>query len=105
MAEPTRAMAAAIDFVGSQINSMSQTAAHYGATLSASLAAMGDIKVGDYVIGQNGKPTKVTGVYPHKNWQFYKVTFSDGVYTECGKEHLWAVSPLYDRRKKKPLRH
>ena len=30
---------------------------------------MGDIKVGDYVIGQNGKPTKVTGVYPHKNWQ------------------------------------
>ena len=62
---------------------------------------MGDIKVGDYVIGQNGKPTKVIGVYPHKNWQFYKVTFSDGVYTECGKEHLWAVSPLYDRRKKK----
>ena len=38
MAEPTRAMAAAIEFVGSQINSMSQTAAQYGTTLSASLA-------------------------------------------------------------------
>ena len=52
MAEPTRAMAAAIEFVGSQINSMSQTAAQYGTTLSASLAAMGNIKVGDVAAPQ-----------------------------------------------------
>ena len=62
---------------------------------------MGDIKVGDYVIGRNGKPTKVIGVYPHKNWQFYKVTFSDGVFCECGKEHLWAVNSLFQRSGKK----
>lgn len=62
---------------------------------------MGDIKVGDYVIGSNGKPTKVIGVYPHKNWQFYKVTFSDGVSCECGKEHLWAVNSYYQRSGKK----
>lgn len=62
---------------------------------------MGDIKVGDYVIGKNGKPTKVIGVYPHKNWEFYKVTFSDGVQTECGKEHLWNVNSLYQRCCKK----
>ena len=65
---------------------------------------MGDIKVGDYVIGRNGKPTKVIGVYPHKDWQFYKVTFSDGVSCECGKEHLWAVNSLYQRSGKKYIR-
>ena len=65
---------------------------------------MGDIKVGDYVIGRNGKPTKVIGVYPHKNWQFYKVTFSDGVSCECGKEHLWAVNSYYQRSGKKYVR-
>lgn len=53
---------------------------------------MGDIKVGDDVLGEDGLPHKVTNVFPHKNWQFYKVTFSDGSYTECGKEHLWSVS-------------
>lgn len=58
---------------------------------------MGDIKVGDYVIGQNGKPTKVIGVYPHKDWEFYRVEFSDGVSTECGKEHLWNVNNRYQR--------
>lgn len=53
---------------------------------------MGEIKVGDYVIGRNGRPTKVIGVFPHKDWQFYKVTFSDGASTECGKEHLWNIT-------------
>lgn len=62
---------------------------------------MGEIKVGDYVIGKNGKPTKVIGVFPHKNWEFYKVTFSDGVSTECGKEHLWNVNTRYQRVDKK----
>lgn len=62
---------------------------------------MGDLKVGDYVIGRNGKPTKVLGVYPHKNWEFYKVTFSDGVSCECGMEHLWNVNSWYQRCGKK----
>lgn len=62
---------------------------------------MGDLKVGDYVIGRNGKPTKVLGVYPHKNWEFYKVTFSDGVSCECGMEHLWNVNSWYQRFGKK----
>lgn len=61
---------------------------------------MGDIKEGDLVIGRNGKPTRVIGVYPHKNWEFYKVTFSDGSSTECGKEHLWAVNSLKQRTKR-----
>lgn len=53
---------------------------------------MGDISVGDTIIGRNGAPIKVIGVFPHKNWQFYKVTFSDGSVVECGSEHLWTVN-------------
>lgn len=62
---------------------------------------MGEIKVGDKVIGRDGKEHNVIGVFPHKNWQFYRVTFSDGVSCECGKEHLWAVNSLYQRSGKK----
>lgn len=62
---------------------------------------MGDIRVGDKVIGRDGKPHNVIGVFPHKNWQFYRVTFSDGVSCECGKEHLWAVNSFYQRSGKK----
>lgn len=58
---------------------------------------MRDIKVGSLVIGADGKAHKVTAVFPHENWDFYKVTFSDGVSTECGKEHLWNVNTYWQR--------
>jgi len=53
---------------------------------------MKDIRLGDYVIGSDGKPTHVTGVYPQGEREIYKVTFSDGYSTECCKEHLWQVN-------------
>lgn len=56
-----------------------------------------EIKVGDMVLGRDGLPHKVTGVYPHRNWQFYEIGFSDGVSCECGMEHLWDVK---DHKKK-----
>lgn len=49
----------------------------------------GDLVVGDKVIGRDGKPTTVTAVYPHKDWEFYRITFADGRSTVVGKEHLW----------------
>lgn len=52
---------------------------------------MGDIKVGDKVFGSNGEPIFVEGVYPQGVKEIYKVTFSDGRYALCGKEHLWNV--------------
>jgi replicative DNA helicase len=58
---------------------------------------MKNIKVGSWVIGKDGKSHKVIGVYPHKDWEFYKVTFSDGVSCECGMEHLWAVNSQNQR--------
>lgn len=47
MAEQQYAMGAAIEFVGNKIHALDVTAAQYGATLSASLSAMGNIKVAD----------------------------------------------------------
>lgn len=52
---------------------------------------MGDICVGDLVATKNGTFTKVLNIYPQGLKDVYKVTFSDGTYTECCKEHLWTV--------------
>ncbi len=62
---------------------------------------MGDISVGDQVIGRDGEPHRVLGVYPQGERQSYRVTMSDGGTTECCDEHLWAtLSPLHKFRGK-----
>ena len=49
-----------------------------------------DIKVGDYLFGQDGKPTKVLAVYPQpEDKEIWKVTFANGCVAECCGEHLW----------------
>lgn len=53
---------------------------------------IGDIKVGDKVIGSNGKACNVTGVFPKGEKDLYKVTFNDGYSILVGGEHLWAVT-------------
>lgn len=51
---------------------------------------VGDIKVGDYLFGQDGKPTKVLAVYPQEHEkEIWEVHFSDGRVAECCGEHLW----------------
>ena len=52
---------------------------------------MGDISVGDYVVGSDGKPTKVTHIHPQGVRDVYELTFTDGATVRCGEEHLWAV--------------
>jgi hypothetical protein len=61
---------------------------------------MGDIKVGDYVISRDGKPTKVNGVFPQGKRPIYSVNFNDGTKTLCDAEHLWAVNTINQRNKK-----
>ncbi len=50
-----------------------------------------DLRAGDKVIGSNGSPTTVKGVYPHGPRQMYCVRFSDGSSVECDAKHLWQV--------------
>lgn len=52
---------------------------------------MGEISIGDDVIGSDGKPVKVTGTYPQGNVDIYEVTFSDGSKTKVCADHLWAL--------------
>lgn len=58
---------------------------------------IGSLQVGDFVIGRNGKPTKVLGVYPQGVRPCARVVFSDGVSTVCDIEHLFAVQHHKDR--------
>jgi hypothetical protein len=62
---------------------------------------MGDIQIGDLVIGINGIPTRVEGVYPQGKKDAYEVLFTDGSRTECGLDHLWNVRDVNRRSKKK----
>ena len=58
---------------------------------------MGEIKVGDFVVGNDGLPHEVTGVFPQGLRPIYKVSFSNGTSCECDKEHLWNVNSLNQR--------
>jgi len=55
---------------------------------------IGDLMVGDYVIGSSGKPVIVTGVYPQGLQVNYRVTFSDESSVEAGLDHIWAADYL-----------
>ena len=58
---------------------------------------MGDLKIGDYVISDDGNPTKVIGVFPQGKKEIYKVIMDDGSSTECCGEHLWLTQTVKDR--------
>lgn len=61
---------------------------------------IGDIVVGDRVIGANGKPCFVTGVFPQGKKEVFRVTMTDGTFTRSCGEHLWATSRADDKNVK-----
>jgi len=65
---------------------------------------IGELAVGDLVVGSNGEPTPVLGVYPQGEKDIYRVTAQDGASTLASGDHLWAVATRDDRRRGKPLR-
>ncbi len=65
---------------------------------------IGSLRVGDSVIGSNGRTTKVLGVYPQGKKEVFRVTAQDGASTLCCGEHLWAVRTPEDIRRGKPAR-
>lgn len=50
-----------------------------------------DIKVGDDIIGDDGKTYQVTGVFPQGQKQLYRITFIDDFSILTDEEHLWKV--------------
>lgn len=62
----------------------------------------GDIKVGDFLFGSDGRKTQVIGVYPQGITDAYRVTFSDGASIVTCSDHLWSMHHRYrgDRKNK-----
>lgn len=59
---------------------------------------MGDIQLGDLVIGEDGRSYPVVGVFPQGKRDAYKVTFKDGVQVICDENHLWKFKTFSDIR-------
>ncbi len=65
---------------------------------------IGDLRVGDQVIGSDGRPTEILGVYPQGFKEIYRVHIQDGSSTLASGDHLWAVYTRGDRYRGKPPR-
>lgn len=50
-----------------------------------------EMRVGDFVVGRDGRATAVVGVYPQGLRQMRRVSFVDGAVVFCDPEHLWDV--------------
>jgi phosphate starvation-inducible protein PhoH and related proteins len=65
---------------------------------------IGDLAVGDRVIGSDGQPTEVLGIYPQGRKPVYRVQTQDGASTLACGEHLWPVATAKDKRRGRPFR-
>jgi phosphate starvation-inducible PhoH-like protein len=65
---------------------------------------IGELQVGDHVIGSDGRPTEVRGVYPQGYKDIYRVYTQDRSSTLASGDHLWSVYTASDRRRGKPAR-
>jgi replicative DNA helicase len=59
---------------------------------------MGALSVGDRVVGSDGKPCTVTGVFDRGEREVFRVVLDDGSSTECCDDHLWMTHTRNERR-------
>lgn len=52
---------------------------------------MGDVQVGDYLLDESGKPTKVIGKSEVKQLPRYRLRFDDTTEVVCDNEHRWNI--------------
>jgi hypothetical protein len=62
---------------------------------------IGSLSEGDVIIGGDGLPCIVSGVFPQGIKPVMRVTFSDGSWTRCGEDHLWKIQSAKERNKVK----
>ena len=65
---------------------------------------IGTLAVGDLVIGSDGMPTPVLGVFPQGRKEVFRVRAQDGSSTLACGEHLWTVKTLDDKKHGTPGR-
>ncbi len=59
---------------------------------------IGSLRVGDLVVGSDGRPTPVLGVHPQGCREVFRVATQDGASTRACAEHLWFVTTPDDRK-------
>ena len=64
---------------------------------------MGDLKLGDLVIGENNDVGRVVKLFPQGVKDYYRVNFDDGTSVECCDDHLWKV--LDSKRRQRADEH
>lgn len=62
--------------------------------------SIGELAVGDMVIGSSGEATRVIALHPQDERRTFRVTLADGGTTRCGPEHLWTVLTWITGKKK-----
>ena len=62
---------------------------------------MGELKIGSEVVGRDGKPTKVIGIFPKGKKSVYKISTVDGRSTECCEDHLWLTKTFENKKRQK----
>ena len=63
---------------------------------------IGSIAVGDRIMGKNGKPTTILGVFPQGKRKMNKLFFSDDTTAICCDEHLWSAKNFLLRNANRP---
>lgn len=59
-------------------------------------ATMGELKIGDTVVGKNNDNGKVIKIFPQGVKDYYKITFDDNTSTYACDDHLWEVKDIDD---------
>ena len=59
------------------------------------LKTAGEVTMSDYLVGSDGKWTKVIGVFPQGKLPIFRVGFNDGTHLDTCGEHLWSVKQRY----------
>ena len=65
---------------------------------------IGDLRVGDFVIGMKGTPIKVLAVHQRGWQQLFRVTMTDGSGVVTDADHLWRVRKSRGRQTPRPWR-
>jgi hypothetical protein len=60
---------------------------------------VGQLNVGDFVFGMDGKPKRVLKLHDVSERDVYRVELTDGRWSECCDEHLWLVCHQPSRSK------
>lgn len=64
-------------------------------------STMGEMQIGQEVIGGDGKPTKVIGIYPKGLKQVVRINTTDDTSAECCLDHLWLTKTKEEKKRGK----